>query len=409
MSAVRPLLLRLLRRAEAAARRGDQRPAALPMTAASCPEYAALDSLDALERFHAGIALAERDGAISVARDRHHDDGARLLRIVVADSNRLATHLGVTLGATAATQARQRLAPWIEHFPVLEQLVSLWAGGRRWRQQGPEAVTDLLDALRLASDVAAASDHERILRRESVRLFGDSKRIEALTPWLELLLSGELAVSGLDREAIWAAYGLRRQPQPLLLSGRARIVSGERRLELLRPYLGLPPEAVHGLAEPVGFLLSVENLSSFHDLAAGAGESSGLIGYSAGMPSPSWRRAWARLLASLPTCTPVYHWGDLDQGGLRIAETMADIARASGHRLLPWLMHPDEFSASELATAATPDPSTLARMLASARRCGWHALADALARRPLLLEQEACAARLPLGAGGEPIPEPNDA
>ena len=41
---------------------------------------------------------------------------------------------------------------------------------------------------------------ERILRKESVRLFGSrrSKHLERLTPWLELLVSGDLAAARME-------------------------------------------------------------------------------------------------------------------------------------------------------------------------------------------------------------------
>src|SRR5690606_39518586 len=47
-------------------------------------------------------------------------------------------------------------------------------------------------------------------------------------------------------------------------------------------------------------LLSIENLASFHEAAALRGDAPVLLLYTGGMPSPTWRAAYARLLAGLP-------------------------------------------------------------------------------------------------------------
>jgi hypothetical protein len=113
------------------------------------------------------------------------------------------------------------------------------------RGRRSEAAVDLADAARVVDAGLREGGPERLLRRESIRLFGDSKRVEALTPWLEVLLTGELAATGLDDAQIWSALGLRKQPQPLLLAGGARLqlVDGLH-VDLVRPYLGIAPESL---------------------------------------------------------------------------------------------------------------------------------------------------------------------
>ena len=95
----------------------------------------------------------------------------------------------------------------------------------------------------------ADAGNERILRRESVRLFGQSKRLEKLTPWLDLLLTNDLASSGLMPQETWALLDLRREPQPFLVagSGTVTLLDGMQ-LPLARPFLGLPSEAISGFS-----------------------------------------------------------------------------------------------------------------------------------------------------------------
>lgn len=397
MSAAARTLEKLLRRAEKARLRGADERVSLPMTAASCPDYAALSTLAEFETFHARIALAERDGAIRAERDRLRGDGSRIMRIAVADVAALAAHLGVVPLDARVAEAERRLQPWRERFAVLEEVLQVWRADRTLRGAGPEAADDLAAA---ACAVAAAQDDaargERILRRESVRLYGDSKRLEKLTPWLEILVSGELAPTGLGKEDVWAALGLRREPQPLLLSGRGTVVlDGEVRLTLPRPYLGVPLDGVRAIVADCAFVLTVENLASFHDTARA--NTAGLAIYTGGMPSPAWRAVYGRLLRELPDAVPIHHWGDIDEGGFRIASTLASAAAQAGRRLLPWRMSPDALPPPVAAAAARPSAATLAKMMSWARRAGWDEVADALLLEPVQLEQEALEPSLPAG------------
>lgn len=391
----RRFLLRLLGLAERAQRRGDARPASLPMTQASAPAYHAAATWAERERFHGAIAAAQRDGAITAHWQPHRDD-ALLLRVSVADVEALARHLGVDTLATRIAAAEALLQPWRARFPVLDAVLEHWRNDRRVRGQTCAAAGDLADAARAVAALAGHADGERILRRESIRLFGDSKRLEALTPWLEVLLTGELAASGLDAAQTWSALGLRKQPQPLLLAGRAtlRLDDGST-LALPCGYLGIAPESLHTLTTQVRHLLSVENLASFHDMATRAVGAPILVVYTGGMPSPTWRAAYQRLLHGLPADATVLHWGDIDEGGLRIAAVLADAARAAGRVLHPWMMSPADLPPDIAAAAPRASPATGAAMQRWAARAGWPGIARALACQAITLEQESLAASVP--------------
>jgi len=393
VSAARQVLERLLRRAESARRRGAVEQVSLRM--ASVAEYTALRSLAELDDFHAAIVLAERDGAIAAQRESRSGDGSRLLRIGIADLAALARHLGVELLDDRVAQASRLLQPWRQRFPVIGEVLETWRANRKLRGAGPAAAADIVDAARAVAARLDDAGNERILRRESVRLFGDSKRLEKLTPWLEILATGELAASGLMNDDVWSAIGLRREPQPLLLAGVGSVRLDGASLPLLQPFLGLPVESVQSVATTAHCLLTIENLASFHDAARSPDAASALLLYTGGMPSPAWRAAYARILRSLAPTTPVFHWGDIDEGGFRIAAVLAATAREAGHALQPWLMSPEVLPATVAHDAATPDPAALAAMQRWATRAGWPQVAEALARRPLRLEQETLDPALP--------------
>ena len=397
MNLARGTLERLLRKGERARLRGDASAASLPMTtAASAKDYLALDTLAEREAFHAQIAMAERAGAVSVERERHRGDGQRLLRITVAHLDALAAHLGVQLLDARTATAAALLQPWQARFPILDGVLQAWRSDRRLRGHGPEAAADLADAARAVAALQDAPGGERILRRESVRLFGDSKRLERLTPWLELLVTGEPAATGLAREEVWSALGLRREPQPLLLAGDGRVDLAGTVLPLVRPYLGVPVDSLRGLDSGAGYLLTIENLASFHDAASDPAAAQGLLIYTGGMPSPAWRRAYRRIIDGLPATTVLYHWGDIDEGGFRIAAVLAEVVRDAGRRLQPWRMSMASLWQSMGDDApGGPTPSTLAAMQRWAGRAGWDDVAADLARQPVQLEQERLEILLP--------------
>ncbi|GAB3038690.1 DUF2220 family protein [Oleiagrimonas citrea] len=391
MSAASQVLERLLRRAEKARQRGASEHVSLRMTSPSAArEYVGLDTLRERDIFHAEMSHAERDGAISIERDRRGGDAARLVRITVADVAKLAHYLGIPLVADSVANASKHLEHWTSRFPVIEQVLARWREGKKVRSHGPEGAQDLRDAAyAVASRLDDEQQRERILRRESVRLFGDSKRVEVLTLWLEILVTSEIASSGLAREDIWAQIGLRREPLPFLVSGRGDVLLPTVQLPLVQPYLGLPAETVISVATEAHSVLTIENLATFHDAAPlASATSSVLLLYTGGMPSPVWRAAYERLLRGLADEVAIYHWGDIDEGGFRIAEVLGRVVANTGRKLRPWKMSPADIDPSIRHGLTVPSAAKLASMQRSAMRLGWSEIVNDLGRMPITLEQE---------------------
>lgn len=395
MSPAQQALMRLLRSGERARSQAKSEAVSLPMTAAKCPEYATLRTLNEIETFDAEIALAVRAGAIAAERERFGEH-PRLLRLQLASLESLGVHLGVDLLSTQVMQAAAQLADSVPAFPIMQDVLDAWARGRQVRGHGPEVARDIADAAKAVLACRGDDTQERLLRRESVRIFRDSKRLEALSPWLDLLLTGELTASGLDNAQIWSALGLRREPQPVLVAGHGTAILPQTTIALCRPYLGLPVDAVHTIETQARYVLTIENLTSFHDAARALPDDDALLIYTGGMPSPAWRAFFARLLGSLPADCRLYHWGDIDEGGFRIAAQLAMVANADGIRLLPWLMSPLDFDIAALGAEA-PSAACLKKMTYWADKAGWPQIASALQQTPIRIEQEAIDPRFPRG------------
>jgi hypothetical protein len=94
---------------------------------------------------------------------------------------------------------------------------------------------------------------------------------------------------------------------------------------------------------------------------------------------------YPRLLAELPISTPVHHWGDLDEGGFRIAAFLSRTAAEVGHTLLPWKMRPLDVPQDLRRNASA---RTVARMVKYAAEAGWHEVAQEVAQMGIVAEQE---------------------
>ena len=152
-----------------------------------------------------------------------------------------------------------------------------------------------------------------------------------------------------------------------------------------RPYCALPPSTVLGLGSMPSQVLTIENQTTFHVWARHYCDSDMLCIYTAGMPSPAWRAMYVRLLSGLPVETPVFHWGDVDEGGFRIAAFLSRCAAEVGHNLLAWKMRPTDVPEALRRSAPA---RTVQRMVKYAGEAGWNDLAHELAEAKLVAEQE---------------------
>jgi len=179
--------------------------------------------------------------------------------------------------------------------------------------------------------------------------------------------------------------GLYREPQPARLAGNLVVRRERGAFPLDRPYGALPPSTVLGLGSMPSQLLTIENQTTFHAWARQHCDSDVLCLYTAGMPSPAWQAMYLRLLSELPVSTPVLHWGDVDEGGFRIAAFLSRCAAEAGRALLPWKMRPADVPESLRRAAPT---RTVDRMVKYASDAGWNHIAHELAEAKLVAEQE---------------------
>lgn len=333
--------------------------------------------------------MAARDaGAITLQRDKLNPSDGLFERIDLVDVQTLARFLGRTSYADQLAQTVAQLAPLIADFPVILEMIGRWASMARVRGLGPQDVGAWIDAAKtIRACVARSQDMIAIPVREfSARLFQDSKRIEALTAQLDVLVSGSIEESPRAAAQVWQELGLFREEHPVLLAGNVHIARDRSTGVIDAPYMGLPAAAIQGVASKVTKVITIENKTTFHSEAKRRQDEQVLLIYTAGMPSPAWRAMYGRLLGSLPPAAPVHHWGDVDEGGFRIASTIAAAAQAVGFVLQPYGMSPDDVP---LGMRVKASERTLERIHHFACAAGWAELGQALREAGFVAEQEA--------------------
>ena len=333
--------------------------------------------------------LAARDaGAVTLQRDKLNPKDGLIERIDLVDVQALARFLGRSTYADQLSKTIGQLEPLKAEFPVILDVIGLWAGMAKIRGLGPQDAGAWIDAAKTVRACAARSQDAIAapVREFSARLFLDSKRIEALTPQLDILLSGSVEDSPRAAAQVWQELGLFREEHPVLLAGHVHIARDRSTGLIDAPYMGLPAATILGARSLVTEVITIENKTTFHSEAKRRQDDKVLLIYTAGMPSPAWRAMYRRLLESLPRTTPIYHWGDIDEGGFRIASTIAATARGAGFSLQPYGMSPEDVPLEMRVEASA---RTLERIHHFACAAGWPELGQAMREAGFVAEQEA--------------------
>lgn len=361
------------------------RPAVL--TKSGLTEYRALRSLQMKESFETTMRAARVAGAVELAWDDRGEDGF-IQRVRLVAVRQLAEFLGETPREEQLARAKELLVPLCARFPVLNEVQQCWAQLRNVRTLGPRSVQDWLDAARVIDFARESARPDAIavpIREASARLFKDSKRIEKLAGPIDVLLNGSVDGEIRQPPEVWRELGLFREEHPVRLAGKVIVERGRVTAYLDTPYAGFPAATIMRLKSRPRLVMTIEGQTTFHSEARRRCDEDVLLIFTAGMPTPAWRSMYVRLLTDLPVDVPVYHWGDVDEGGFRIAAILAQDARRAGHTLRPWSMHPNDVPADMRRPARE---STLTRIRYFAEVAGWSSLGDAVSAAKFTVEQE---------------------
>jgi hypothetical protein len=306
-------------------------------------ERAPIDFPSASERsaFDRLLADAERQGAISVVKG-HGETQHLTERIRLKDASRLYEFLGrmpaIERTKIAVSQFKEATAPsHTDAAKVRNIIIEGWLRGERPFSIGfdqPVQAAEFVAAL----DAVLSRDpmDRRDLRTYSGQATGNTKLLERYASRIVGFLkqTGQIDPDLSDNDAM-ASLGLEKFPQPVLIAGPVRIAGTDFSSMV---YIGIPPEQV-SLVEPAGVIRSIvtiENLASFNRHVREARLADDLAIYTGGFPS---RAVTAALVAvsQWPGIARIHHWGDIDEGGLRIALHLTSLLPLP---VIPHLMNP---------------------------------------------------------------------
>ena len=349
-------------------------------------DYRNLPSLQIKEGIEHEFRMARDAGAIALEWDQPGEKGF-IRRITLLDADRLANYLGIKRSVHIVAQARERLVPFLPRFPVLNDVIARWGTLKKVRMTNASQVDEWLDAIRAVETLTERfTGEDTPIREASARLFNDSKRLERLTGPLDVLLTGSIEIEARLPAEVWKELGLFREEQPVLLAGRIELARSRLSALIDQPYGGFASHAVLGVSGHMpSRILTIENLTTFHSEARRGQDADTLLIYTAGMPSPAWRAMYRRILASTPATALLFHWGDVDEGGFRIASVIAGDARLEQRTLLSFRMAPEDIPIDVRRTAS---PAVLARMRTFASRAGWPELGNRIQEAGFTVEQE---------------------
>ena len=252
---------------------------------------------------------------------------------------------------------------------------------------------DLLAVLQALPTLTAETPY----RVFSVRVFNDSKRLEAIKHQLvSLARLGNPEWKRIPAEEVLRELNLVANPNYIHLAGNWQLttINGEiLNLSGFTPSIGFPAAQTSSLQSVrADSVLLIENLTTFHQqvdkytskqVDNGTRNTQHAVICTYGNPSPAIRR----VLRLLPETTPIYLWSDLDYGGFNI---LSQLRRFVSEQIQPYLMDVDtlESNIPRARPLTDSDRANIKRLLLRPELRDVRPVIEHLLKRGLKLEQE---------------------
>jgi hypothetical protein len=361
------------------------------------------DEMDFRKRLWMNESLIELvgQGAIELTWERFREqEVVRTVYLRVENVEVAYAVSGVVPLTEKLERLRATLAPLSDHP---------WEWVRRWVAKKEESLAErktasldvddaegYADLALVLNELPALEGEQMALRVFSQRLFRDTKHLERRV--LKRLIGLVKKASGeyRDTEEEWLDYlGIVRNPQHAWVCGSLLLYLADGRVidtSLFPGGLGLSGttiRAIERVTTTARRALTIENLTSYHqwiDVHA-ADAAKEVVIYTGGYPHRVLQELLGKLAEGMDLVTEVYHWGDIDLGGIRIFEYMK---RHFFPALRPYRMDVDTLLAYE--AVAGPVVDEYAEQLRVAAQdpqyAEWVPVLNAMLARGIRLEQE---------------------
>ena len=315
-------------------------------------------------------------------------------RVAIAEPRRLYEFLGRTPAAEVADSKSQALRVACgdkldELSKEVDRTVDAWSRGKSAFGVRSDEAHILVEAFSIVAAVLSGRHESIDMRTFSSRQFKNSKLVEDRKGAVSGILRSLNGWQGLGIDEIYDLVGLSKFPVTVLIRAPLQLRLGRKGTILdgvIEPFVGLPAETLSGLrlARPIEYVITIENLTSFQRYVREVTGSFAAI-YTGGLAAAPVRTAIRSIFdqasAAKNTPVPVYHWGDIDGGGITI---FRQVEKTLDVQVAPHLMSIED--AMALGTKVTPRPEVLKAVPSTS---GARGLAEFLAGDAAhILEQE---------------------
>lgn len=290
----------------------------------------------AQDDFHRVLQDAERAGGIALEKNRlgrFTEEFARVRLVNAADLYRFLSRSSAGVRADAARKTIEAAIPEIVREPFFGDVVgdaaAMWRSNKSFIGLTPTSVDSFIKVLRLTHGIINLAGRDIDHRTFSRRTVKDSKALEQSEGRVsQLLKRWNPSFEADEPREILEACGIVRRAHLLFVKGPVSLSSNDIRLEGTGElFIGLPwPSVQHGtLSHPVEYVITIENPTSFWRYCL---EVKGcyLALLSDGFPARDVLSSMKHFVkaARFIQEVPVFHWGDIDAGGIRIAAHLED-------------------------------------------------------------------------------------
>lgn len=299
-------------------------------------DYTRIGGPAAQDEFHRVLQDAERTGSIALEKARLGRFTGEFARVRLLDADKLYQFLVRSPAATIADITRRRIDETIPDIlkdpffaEVEREAISAWRSNRSYLGLLPAQAETFITVMRLAHGIVHLAGRDVDHRTFSRRTVKDSKALERSEGRVAQLLKRQNArLAGDESREVLEAFGIVRRAHLLQLKGPLRLSSGALTIEGTGEiFIGLPWAAVQQatLMNPVDYIMTIENPTSFWRFCTEIGGCY-LALLTDGFPARDVLSGMTHLVraARRTAAAPIYHWGDIDAGGVRIAAHLED-------------------------------------------------------------------------------------
>lgn len=269
-----------------------------------------------------------------------HPTGAAIHRIRLKDADKVAQLFGIErhqdMLHTALTYLDNKLSKNDIYNAWRAEIMTCWKEQKRFIKFSISQYEQLADSILAAKALQVKRESNDItdedIRHFSARVLNHSKMASKLIAGIVrcLYVLYPDMEDGLEDMEVLRLFGVDAIKHPIYVSGPIRLYTDNDRFYEIAcdfpPAMGVWAENVADCIhmKTINTITSIENLASFYRYAIHR-QGDELVIYTAGIPTPSFKRFYALLCRQFSEAE-LQHWGDIDVGGFTILSILEKVA-----------------------------------------------------------------------------------